>query len=111
MPNGKGPTGSSEPLPTCSTELRRPRRLRPLGRVRLPLAGPYRPWATLYRFPDGRTLWLVRLWEVDRPVPRLVPTWVLRAFAERNGLPAFRAEVDALVDRVGGEHGPDGPSN
>jgi hypothetical protein len=65
--------------------------------VRLPIAGPYRPVARLYRFPDGRLLWHVRLWEYDRAVPHLVGTPVLRAFARRNGLPALEREVDQLV--------------
>ncbi len=96
-------TLSTEPLRTRSSE--RPpsaRRPRAIGRLRLPLAGPYRPWATLYQFPDGRLLWLVRLWEVDRPVRRLLPTWVLRTFADRNRLVALRLEIDELVERAPG---------
>lgn len=75
-------------------------RVRKVGEVRLPLAGPYCPRARLYRYPDGRLLWLVRLWEVDRAVPHLVSTEVLQGFAHRNGLPRLRAEVDALVERA-----------
>jgi len=69
-----------------------------IGELRLPIAGPYRPRARLYRYPDGRLLWLVRLWEYDRPVPHLVSTAVLREFARVNRLPEVRAEVDALVE-------------
>ena len=72
-------------------------RVRKVGEVRLPLAGPYCPRARLYRYPDGRLLWLVRLWEYDRAVPHLVDTDVLREFAQCNRLPSLRAEVDALV--------------
>ncbi len=99
MPRMDEPTGSTEPLPTRSSELARAsrRRVRAIGRLRLPIAGPYRPWATLYRFPDGRLLWLVRLWETDRPVRRLLPTSTLRAFAEINRLSVVRAAIDALV--------------
>jgi len=79
---------------------RRALRVRKLGEIRLPIAGPYRPRARLYRYPDGRLLWLVRLWEVDRAVPHLVSTAVLREFARRNGLARVRAEVDALVERA-----------
>jgi hypothetical protein len=75
-------------------------RVRKVGELRLPIAGPYRPRARLFRYPDGRLLWLVRLWEVDRAVPRLVSTDVLREFARANGLPWLRAELDALVERA-----------
>ncbi len=73
---------------------------RPLGALRLPIAGPYRPWARLYRLPDGRLLWRVRLWEVDRAVARTVETEVLRTFARENRLPALLAAIDALVGRA-----------
>jgi len=70
--------------------------VRHIGELRLPLAGPYRPNARLYLFPDGRLLWMVRLWEVDRPVAHLVRTETLRAFARANGLGDFRAEIERL---------------
>jgi hypothetical protein len=68
--------------------------------VRLPLAGPYRPAARLYRFPDGRLLWHIRLWEYDRPVPHLVGTPVLIAFARRNRLRSLEEEIDQLVQNA-----------
>jgi hypothetical protein len=71
-----------------------------VGTVRVPIAGPYRPVARLYRFPDGRLLWHLRLWEVDRAVPHLVPTSVLLGFARQNRLPALALEVRRLVDSV-----------
>jgi hypothetical protein len=71
-----------------------------VGWVRLPLAGPYRPAARLYRFPDGRLLWHVRLWEYDRAVPHLVATSVLVTFARRNRLPSLEAAIDRLVRRA-----------
>lgn len=77
-------------------------RVRKVGEVRLPIAGPYRPRARLYRYPDGRLLWLVRLWEHDRAVPHLVSSAVLREFARLNGLARLRAEVDALEQRATG---------
>ncbi|MGI0072170.1 MAG: hypothetical protein ACRECT_08935 [Thermoplasmata archaeon] len=73
--------------------------VRKIGRLRLPLAGPYRPWARLYLFPDGRLLWTVRLWEHDRAVGHLVRTETLRAFARRNTLPALLREIDRLYAR------------
>jgi len=95
---------STEPFPLAVAERtiapRRTRRVRALGRVRLPLGGPYRPWATLYLFPDGRRLWCVRLWELDRPVRRCLSTGYLVAFARLNGLVALREEIER-VDRSG----------
>jgi hypothetical protein len=96
---GIAPT-PSEPVPRQPLPLPRFRRVQPIGEVRLPIAGPYRPRARLYRYPDGRLLWLVRLWEGDRAVPHLVPSAVLREFARINGLARLRAEVDALVERA-----------
>jgi len=74
--------------------------VRKVGELRLPIAGPYRPRARLYRYPDGRLLWLVRLWEYDQAVPHLVSTAVLREFARRSGLFRLHAEIDALAERA-----------
>ena len=71
-----------------------------MGAVRLPLAGPYRPWARLYVRTDGTLEWVVRLWEFDRPVPRTVGTETLRVFARINGLRELEREIDFEVDRV-----------
>ena len=90
----------SEPVPELATPTLRTGRVRSVGFVRLPIAGPYRPRARLYVYPDGRLVWLLRLWEVDRAVPHLVSTEALRAFARCNDLPEVRAEVDALVERA-----------
>ena len=81
-------------------ELARPtrrRRTRTIGRVRLPLAGPYAPWATLYELPDGRRVWCVRLWDIDRPVRRCLPTGLLRAYARLNGLGELEHAIDTLA--------------
>jgi hypothetical protein len=75
-------------------------RVRKIGELRLPIAGPYRPRARLYQYPDGRLVWLVRLWDRDRAVSRLVSTATLREFARLNRLARVRAEVDALVERA-----------
>jgi hypothetical protein len=89
---------------------RRTRRaIRKIGELRLPIAGPYRPRARLYLFPDGRLLWHVRLWEHDRAVSHLVRTETLRTFARVNRLPATRAEIDALVQRALAEARRDAP--
>ncbi len=71
-----------------------------MGAVRLPLAGPYLPRARLFQLPDGRLLWQLRLWEVDRAVVHLVSTEVLRTFARVNRLPTLEAEVAALVQQA-----------
>ena len=83
----------------------RPRRPKRLGAVRLPLAGPYRPLATLYELPDGRRLWCVRLWDIDRPVRRCLSTGYLLAFARLNGLAALALEIRQIAGR-----GADDPS-
>ncbi|HEV2519798.1 MAG TPA: hypothetical protein VGX00_04155 [Thermoplasmata archaeon] len=75
------------------------RTVRRLGRVRLPIAGPYRPWATAYRLPDGRRVWCVRLWAGDRPYPHCVSTSTLRAFCRINRLPRLAAEVERIARR------------
>ena len=95
-----------EPVPRLPFPEHGPHRVRKVGEVRLPIAGPYRPRARLYQYPDGRLVWLVRLWEHDRAVPHLVSTPVLRAFARVNGLARVRAEVDALEERARTGHRP-----
>jgi hypothetical protein len=67
-----------------------------VGRLRLPIAGPYRPWARLYRLPDRRRLWVVRLWENDGAVRRLVSTGQLLEFARLNGLRGVAARIRSL---------------
>ena len=85
----------AQPLRSCATN-----RDRRIGELRLPIAGPYHPRARLYLYPDGRLVWLVRLWEYDRAVPHLISTETLREFARANRLHVVRAEVDALVERA-----------
>lgn len=86
-----------EPLPLAIAE-RTPRaRPRRIGSVRLPLAGPYRPLATLYELPDGRRLWCVRLWDVDRPVSRCLSTGYLLAFARLNRLEELAREIRCVA--------------
>jgi hypothetical protein len=74
-------------------------RVQRLGRLRLPIAGAYRPWATAYRLPDGRVLWCVRLWQVDRPRVSCVATSTLRMFCRLNHFPELAAEMERLVRR------------
>ncbi|MCI4347188.1 MAG: hypothetical protein L3J97_01035 [Thermoplasmata archaeon] len=71
-----------------------------VGRLRLPIAGAYRPWARLYRLPDRRLVWVVRLWEQDRAVRRVTSTPTLLEFARLNRLPEVAARVRSL-DRRG----------
>jgi hypothetical protein len=84
------------PAPAFDPSGRRPRSI---GRVRLPIAGPYRPWAVLYELPDGRRLWSVRLWDLDRPVTRCLSTGTLLAFARLNRLDSVRSEIEAIAAR------------
>jgi hypothetical protein len=51
----------------------------------------------LFRLPDGRLVWHVRLWEYDRAVPHIVGTPTLIAFARRSGLRTLEREVEELV--------------
>lgn len=97
---------SPEPLPLAIADHPvSPRAVRRIGRLRVPLGLHHAPWATLYRMPDGRLLWAIRLWEVDRPVRRLVPTATLRRFGAVERLPTFLAEVEALVAAAGADAG------
>jgi hypothetical protein len=104
--SGTATRGASRRLVESLAGLRHVAELRPQGRVvrvgtvRIPLGGPYRPLATLYRLPDGRLLWLVRLWEIDRPQPRLLPTSTLLAFCRHQRLPQLRAEILDCVSRA-----------
>ena len=74
-----------------------------VGRVRLPIAGPYRPWARLYRLPDLRRVWVVRLWDRYEAVRRVASTPALLEFARVNRLPALAARIRSL-DRRGRNH-------
>jgi hypothetical protein len=78
----------------------------PIGAIRIPIAGPYRPWARLHRQSDGRLVWTIRLWETDRAVVRCVDADVLRTFARVNRLPTLGAEVEGLLRRATGRHRP-----
>jgi hypothetical protein len=96
----------AEPLPwldetVCPVpeELDTDPRIEYVGRVRVPIAGPYRPWARLYRLPDGRSVWIVRLWDRHQAVRRIASTSTLLAFARLNQLPALAARIRALVRR------------
>jgi hypothetical protein len=76
-----------------------PGRVRRVGQLRVPLTLTCRPVANLYVLPDGRRLWTVRLWSIDRPVTRVVRTEVLRDYARRNRLRAMEHEIDELLRR------------
>lgn len=71
-----------------------------IGRLRIPIAGPYRPWARLYRLPDRRLVWVVRLWDRDRAARHVTTTATLLAFARLNHLPGLAARIRWL-DRRG----------
>ena len=89
----------AEPL-APRPRISRGRRLRRLGSVRVPIAGPYLPRATLYQFPDGRLLWTLRLWEEDRVVRRVFATSDLLRYARLNLLASLEAELEAVISRA-----------
>ncbi|MGA7923942.1 MAG: hypothetical protein WCA77_08210 [Thermoplasmata archaeon] len=68
-----------------------------MGRARLPLTLHHQPWVTLYRFPDGRLLWTIRLWDGDRPVVRCLGSATLLRFARGSQLWDFASEVETLL--------------
>jgi hypothetical protein len=76
------------------------RAVRRVGSLRVPLTLHVRPRATLYRLPDGRTVWCLRLWEEDGPIPRCVSTPTFRAFARTQRLPELTAAIDRLARRA-----------
>lgn len=99
---------AAEPLPLAVPELATPAPagshtglapIRRIGRLRIPLAGPFRPWATLYELPEGKEIWCLGLWELDRPVRRCVSTSTLLAYARRSGLRRLERDVLALTRR------------
>lgn len=91
---------TAQPIPRQPLRDRKtPRAERP-GTVRLPIAGPYRPVARLYRSSDGELRWRVRLWEADRPVERTFETDVLRTFARVNGLRDLEDRIEHAVARA-----------
>lgn len=81
-----GPAGT--PRPAAGSY-----RVARIGRLRVPIAGPYQPWATLYRLPDGRELWCLRLWSEGGPVRTVVFTATLLAYARRSRLRELEAEI------------------
>ena len=97
-----GSTNGTDSVATAEffRTLPRPGQVRRVGRVRLPLALAYRPWATLYVLPDGRPWWVVRLWVGDHAQSRVVPTSTLRRVARVNGHRAVERAIDELVARA-----------
>lgn len=98
LPNG---TPNRTCQPVCDEHLDDAGPVRRVGSLRLPVAGAYRPRATLWLFADGRRSWTVRLWEYDRPVRRLLPTPAVRRWAAASGLTTVLAEIDRLDRRAG----------
>lgn len=94
----------SQPVPAEIPATAR-RRVRTVGELRLPLAGPYAPRVQLVQLPDGRLLWRLRLWEFDRPVVHVVGTDTLRRFARINRIPAVERRIDQLLRRATGSAG------
>jgi len=66
------------------------------SKVDAPSNYPARWWKPL---PDGRIVWCVRLWEVDRAVRRCVSSATIRRFCQINRLPEVEGEVDRVEGR------------
>lgn len=96
----------SQPFAERTSRRLASRRVVRLGRVRVPLAGPYAPWATIFRMPDGRLLATIRLWEVDRAVRRCLPAERLLAYARRSGLLVLAATLESWLEEKGGPRCP-----
>ncbi len=93
----------SQPVPELCTwaAASKAARVTRLARLRVPVTLTARPWATLYRLPDGRRLWCLRLWDGNAPRRRCVTTARLLEYARASGLRelerALRA-ADATAD-------------
>ncbi|HZY69442.1 MAG TPA: hypothetical protein VFF67_00485 [Thermoplasmata archaeon] len=74
-----------------------------MGRVRVPLALNHRPWATLYRGPNGDEHWTIRLPDGDRPRVVRVSTERLLAYAIASGLARLRLDIERLRGPAAGE--------
>ncbi len=79
-----------------------------LGRVRLPLTLTARPWVTLYRYPDGRCVGVVRLPVDGRFRRTLVPLATLYRYARRSGLGGLVRDLDRLGAHAPGRSSTDG---
>ena len=71
------------------------------ARIRVPLTLTVRPWATLYRLPDGREIWCLRLRDDGEVRTRCVPTERLRSYARRSGLRTLEADLRRATKRRG----------
>jgi len=97
-----------EPVPEPISRLGRPAPgVVRLGRVRVPLSLTVRPWATLYRLPDGRTLWCVRLRDAGEIRTRCIGTDRLLAYARSSGLARLEREMLDLLGVAGAPDAPD----
>lgn len=79
-------------------------RIARVGRVRLPLTLTVRPWVTLYRYPDGRLVGVVRLPVDGHLRTTLVDPARLYRYARRSGLRRLTEDLDRLqAHALGGE--------
>lgn len=91
-----------QPVPDPTVPCRAPPRLRPRAEVRVPLTLTVRPRARLYRLPDGRLLWCLRLPEDGVVRTRCVDSARLLRYARSSGLAELEADlVEALARRRG----------
>ena len=78
--------GSTTPGRPDSQEFETDPQVDDVGRVRVPIAGPYRPWARVVPTPDLRLVWIVRLGTVIGRSGGSPPSRALE-FARLNHLP------------------------
>jgi hypothetical protein len=88
-----------EPVPELIDEATNPATPppRPVARIRVPLTLTVQPWATLYRLPDGRRWWCVRLRDGGLVQTRCVTTDRLRAYARVNRLREMERALDEAL--------------
>ncbi|MCI4322555.1 MAG: hypothetical protein L3K03_00785 [Thermoplasmata archaeon] len=95
------PTGRrEEPLRSKTSTNETPSgatRVRAVGSVRVPVTLTACPRATLHQYPDGRLVFCVGLWDVERVARRCVSPATLRGYARASGLTGLAREIDELV--------------
>jgi hypothetical protein len=95
-----------EPIDVASADPLR--RTRALARIRVPLTLTVQPWATLYRTPDGRRWWCIRLPEAGTVRTHCVSTERLRAYARMNRLAEMEHAIDEALAAKGSPDAADG---
>ena len=93
---------ATEPVPQAVDELAlgRGAGLSRVARVQVPLTLTVRPWATLYRLPDGARIWCLRLPSGGEVRSRCVRTGTLLRYARSSGLVELEDELAEALARA-----------